>query len=156
MKDVKKSYGILKKKFGLPTYKELTTEFGLHIHDEDTTLHECVDCIVQHVEDIAKVLESIIFVDSGSPPSHLYQAKMLREKDIDTFDLFKKLMTIYWKGRTVETVANDKEMAEFVKKVFKEWKNGLKGDVVEVWKIFEEEWQNAKLREISSAVNYFG
>ena len=154
--DPKKSYENFRKKFDLPGYKEFTTEFGFHPHDGDTILHECIDGITQHIEDVAKMLESLIFVDSGSPPSHLYQAKMLREKDVDTFDLLKKLMKLYWYGKKVLVIANEKEMAEFIKKSFKEWRNDLKGEVVKIWGIFETEWENAKLREIPSSVSYFG
>ena len=157
MKDeTKKSYETLKKKFDLPGYKELTTEFGFHPHDGDTILSEFVDGITQCVEDVAKMLEAVIFVDSGSPPSHLYQAKMLMDKDVDTFDLLKRLMAIYWKGKRVMVLADEREMADFVKKTFKEWKNDLKKEIMKVWGIFEKEWQNAKMREIPTSVSYFG
>lgn len=156
MKKDKKEYEGWRKKYGLPEYRELTMEFGIAIQDGYLCLHELIDGITRNIEEVAKLLESVIFVDAGSPPTNLYQSKMLSNGNIDTFALLKRLMSLYWKGKKVKASANEREMADFIKDVFKEWRNDLKKDIVKIMDIFEKEWQHARMREIPSGYSYLG
>ena len=103
------------------------------------------------------MLESLIFVDSGNPPIHLYESKMLSDKDIDTFGLLKELMSTYWTGKRIKIQGNEKEMVSFVKKSMEKWEKNIKPKIIELSEIFETGWKNAKLRELEdNHMSYLG
>ncbi|MCS7135391.1 MAG: hypothetical protein NZ893_03065, partial [Candidatus Aenigmarchaeota archaeon] len=86
-----------------------------------------------------KLLEALIFIDSSSQPSRLYEASMLREKEIDVFDIYKGLMKLFWQGKISVLESGDNVKVEFIKNSFKEWKKA-KQEFLKIFKIFEKEW----------------
>jgi hypothetical protein len=106
--------------------------------------------------DRTQTLEPIIFAGSSGDPSILYETNMLKDKRDKTFELFKKLMSIRWRGEKVKNSAKENEMAEFVKTVHDEWINKLKKTFLEICELFEKKWKEAKLRESSTDLMYHG
>ncbi|MBS3052754.1 MAG: hypothetical protein J4428_05285 [Candidatus Aenigmarchaeota archaeon] len=158
MKDeIEKEYKKLQNKYQLPDIKKLEKEFDLKFDKPTSILQDTIDGITNEISDISKMLESLIFVDSGNPPIHLYESKMLSDKDIDTFGLLKELMSTYWTGKRIKIQGNEKEMVSFVKKSMEKWEKNIKPKIIELSEIFETGWKNAKLRELEdNHMSYLG
>lgn len=156
MKDVKKDYQKLKKKYKLPDLKSLEAEFEVEIKKPEIILQNIVDGILNVLSENSKLLESLIFVDSGSPASHLYEASMLNDHKIDAFELYKKLMSLYWSGKKVKIKGNEKEIAKLINTVYGEWIKNLKPKLLKMFETFEKEWNNVKLRETEDFAAYHG
>lgn len=153
MREIKKKYEKLRKKFKLPSLKELVKEFGVKLENPDLILHEIVEKMKEEIGKRVETLESTIFVGTSSSPSSLYQARMLNREE--AFQLYKKLMSMKWKGEKVRLTSEDRIMASFIKETFNEWRN-LKKDFIQICESFEKKWKNAKLRETSSTLAYHG
>ncbi|MFN6992020.1 MAG: hypothetical protein ACK4MM_04805, partial [Fervidobacterium sp.] len=121
MKDVKKDYQNLKNKYKLPDLKSLETEFEVELKKPEIILQNIVDDILNALSDNSKMLESLIFVDSGSPASHLYEASMLNDHKIDAFELYKKLMSLYWFGKKAKINGDEKQLTKFISTAYSEW-----------------------------------
>lgn len=155
MKDIEIAYNKLKKKYKLPDLKYLEIEFQIEIKKPELILQNIIDDILDILSDNSKLLESLIFVDSGSPASHLYEASMLNNHKIDAFDLYKKLMSLYWLGKKSKMKIDEKQLAKFINLIFNEWTKKIKPELIEMFETFEKEWINAKLRE-SEGFAYHG
>jgi hypothetical protein len=155
MKDIKKDYNKIKEKYNLPKLEMLEKEFNIELKNPDIILQNVVDGIVDTVGDTAKMLESLIFVDSGSPASHLYEASMLNDHKIDVFEMLKKMMSLYWAGKKVKIKADEKQMASFINTASKEWEK-QKQEIIKMCETFEKEWHNVKLRETEEFGTYHG
>jgi len=140
-------YEVLQKKFHLPSIKELEKEFGLQFksNQPNKIIREITDILL----DNSKLIESLIFLDSGSPPSVLYEANMIREKEMDIFSLYKELMSTYWKGKKA-LLSDEKQKAEFISKSFTKWKK-IKQELIKIYDLFEKEWPNAAFRQSERA-----
>lgn len=157
MKDIEKEYKKLQEKYKLPDIKKLEKEFDLKLDKPSSILQDAIDGITEEFSNISKMLESLVFIDPGSPPIHLYESKMLSDNNIDTFALLKDLMSTYWTGRRIKLQGNEKEMGDFVNKSTEKWEKEVKPKIVKMAEIFEKEWKNAKLRELEdSHMNYLG
>jgi len=156
MKDIKNKYDQFRKKYSLPKLEELTKEFAVKLESPDLILHDIVDKIKEEILDKAKTLESIIFIGSSDEPSILYEANMLKGKREKIFAFYKKLMSIVWNGRKVETSANEEDMVKFIKETHNDWTKNLKKEFIEICKIFENKWKDASLREATTEMMYHG
>jgi hypothetical protein len=136
-------YESLQKRFHLPSINDLEKEFGLELksHQTNKIIKEITDTLLNN----SKLIESLIFLDSGSSPSSLYEASMLREKEIDVFSLYKELMSTYWKGKKA-LLSDDKQKADFISKSFTKWKK-IKQDLAKIFDLFEKEWPNVAFRQ---------
>ncbi|MEM5777348.1 MAG: hypothetical protein QXJ06_02770 [Candidatus Aenigmatarchaeota archaeon] len=145
-------YEYLQKKFKLPSIKEIKKEFGIELKKED------LDSIINEVTDIfsenARLLESLLFVDSGSPPARLYEASMLKENEIDIFEIYKEMMSLFWFGKRIKLNGNEKQKVEFILKSFNKWKK-MRQELEKIFNLFEKEWVNVSFRQ-SDDVIYHG
>lgn len=153
MKEVKKEYEKLKKKFNLPPLKELIREFGVKLESPDSILRDIIEKMKEEMSKHAETLESTIFVRSSSNPSLLYQARMINKEE--AFQLYKKLMSMKWKGEKAKLTSEDRVMASFIIETFDEWKK-LKKDFIRICESFEKKWKDVKLGETSSGLAYHG
>ena len=155
MGEVEKRYQQLKKKYNLPSLKELVNEFGINPENPDLILHDIINKILENFLDSSKTLESIVFVNPNSLPSQLYEANMIKSKRNEVFELYKKLMSMYWEGERSVINAKEKEMAVFIREVFNDWTKKIKHELMNICELFQKEWKNAKLRG-SSSLMYHG
>ncbi|MBU5690004.1 MAG: hypothetical protein QXM68_02505 [Candidatus Aenigmatarchaeota archaeon] len=145
-------YENIQKKFGLPNQKDLEKEFGIEI--KKPIPKDIAEEVIKVLSENARMLESLIFVDSGSPASHLYEASMLREEDIDVFELYKSLMATYWQGKKLLMEGNDQKICDFIGKTMLKWKKA-KADLLRIFELFEKKWPEVVLRD-SSEPAYHG
>ena len=156
MKDVKKKYETLRKKYQLPTFDNLIREFQVKLDNPDLVLYDIIQKICDDICDSVQTLESILFAGSSVDPSTLYEANMLKDKRNKIFELFKELMSIRWKGERVKINGKENEMAEFVKTVHKRWTNELKKSFMEICELLEKKWKNVELRKSPTDLMYHG
>jgi len=145
MTDLKKNYDKLKAKYKLPDLKFLQAEFGIEL--KETILQSIVDGMLNVIFDNAKLIESIIFVDSGSAASHLYEASMINENKIDAFEVYKKLMSLYWSGKKAKIKNDEKIMSAFINECYEKWSKIIKVKLLKMYEVFEKEWNSVSLRE---------
>ena len=147
MSEVEKSFNKLRKKYGLPPLKRLMMEFGIKPETPELVLHETTEKILEKVSSTAKILESVIFISTGSLPSQLYEANMIKDKKDEVFKLYKKLMQTYWSGEGALLSGDEKEISQFINRVFHEWTGKIKKELMSICELFQKEWKDAKLRE---------
>ncbi len=151
----KKKYEQLRKKYDLPDLKNLIKEFEVKAEEPDLILHEIINKIIEKTSDCAQKIESIIFAGISGEPCSLYESKMLEDKD-KTFELFKEMMSIKWKGERVKIDANENEMAKFIKEAYGLWIKRIKPDFTNICQLLEKEWKNASLRNSNLEMMYHG
>jgi hypothetical protein len=156
MKDVKKRYEILRRKYQLPVFEDLVREFSIKLDNPDLIFNDIIEKVCDDISHRTQTLESIIFPGSSGNPSTLYETNMLKNKRDEAFGLYKELMSILWEGEKVKSIAKEKEMADFVKTIHDEWKNKLKKKFVEICELFEKKWKGVKLKETSTELMYHG
>ncbi len=156
MKDIKNKYDRLRKKYSLPKLEELVKEFSIKLESPDLILHDIICKINEEISDCAKTLESIIFIGSSGEPSVLYESNMLKDKREKTFTLYKELMSIIWKSRSVLTEANEKNMTNFINESYNKWVKKLKKDFIEICEILGNKWKDVSLRRDTTEMMYHG
>ena len=156
MENVKRKYETFRNKYSLPKFSDLIKEFNVNSENPDLILHDIVDKINDRVMSHAKIIESIIFVGTGETASNLFEAKMLRNRRKSIFELYKELMSIKWKGIKIETRADEKEMANFIKDTHEKWIKKLKIEFVNICEEFEKRWKDASLGTSSTETMYLG
>ena len=156
MEDVKKKYETLRKKYSLPLLSDLTKEFCIKLDNPDLILQDIIDKIKEKITDNATTIESIIFVGSSENLSNLYETKILKNKKKEMFEFYKELMSITWKSRKVETTADEKEMADFIKETYDKWVKKLKKEFIDICEKFEKGWKSASLGTTPTEMMYLG
>ncbi|MCX8178844.1 MAG: hypothetical protein N3D75_03375 [Candidatus Aenigmarchaeota archaeon] len=145
-------YDDYQKKYGLIPAKDIEKEFGFD--PKKSKPKEIAEKIISTLSENAKLLENLIFVDSGSPASHLYQASMLRQKDIDVFETYKNMMSMLWQGKRIVLENNEQKMVDYINKTTLKWKK-IKVELLNVFELFEKEWPQVALRDTDD-VAYHG
>lgn len=156
MEDVKKDYEALKNKYSLPILSDLAREFCVGLNNPDLILNDIICKIKEKITDNAKITESLVFVGSSESPSDMYEAKMLKNKRKEIFELYKELMSIVWKVRRIETTADEKEMANFIKEIYDKWTNKIKKEFTSICEQFEKRWKDTSLGDTSTETMYLG
>lgn len=153
--DVRKFYDKLKARHKLPKLEDLENDFSLELKSPGSLLQDIISSITNVLSDNSKMIESLIFVDSGSPASHLYEATMLNSNKLDLFELYKKLNSLYWAGKKVKIKSDEKEMASYINTCTERW-NKFKAELLKMCETFEREWNDVELRETEEFASYHG
>ncbi|MFH8080948.1 MAG: hypothetical protein QXO84_03680 [Candidatus Aenigmatarchaeota archaeon] len=143
------AYEEFQKKYELPSIVDLENEFGIELKKK--SVNEVIESIIDVFSENAKLLESLLFIDSGSSPSKLYEASMLRENEIDVFYIYKQLMAMFWQGKKSLFSVENKQKAEFIKNSYKNWKE-LKNELIKVFDLFEKEWPSVVFRQSDQTI----
>lgn len=153
MKETKKMYDELKKKYKLPEFEALKNEFGIGKIEEDTPiLIEIMKKIDDKLDLFLKILNRMLQPDTTI--SDLYECKVFTDDDKkEMFELFKKLMVIHNTMLLVEVDPNEKKEAEFISDVFSKWP-ALKKGIMNVVEKMKGSW--SKDINISEDLGYLG
>ncbi len=142
-------YEMFQKKYKLPGLNDIEKEFNFEAKKK--TAEEIIEEMIDVFSDNAKLLESLLFIDSGSPVSKMYEASMLREKEIDVFDMYKDMMSLFWLGKKSLLNGENIDKAEFISKSFVRWKK-MKQELAKIFDLFEKEWPNVAFRQADDVV----
>lgn len=150
---VKKLYETLRKKYKLPGFDELDSEFEISaIEAESGLLREIRKQISERVGDVSSLLQAVLQPDTNLVD--LYESRVFNEAEKQRlFELYKRLMVA---DRTLIelSVENDEKMdAAFIKSFTVEWKK-LRPELVNFIKKLKESWE--KDTEEEEAAGYMG
>lgn len=152
-KDIKKQYEILRKKYSLPDFDSINTEFEISsIENEDFLLREIRRKITEKLDFYGKILESLIQPDTASL-SAMHECKFIEDDEKENiYNIYKKLMIIN-RNSIIASLESDKENADFIKISFEEWLK-LKNDVKSLTEKIKLTWE--KETDIKEELGYLG
>lgn len=150
---IKKLYETLRKKYKLPGFDELDSEFEISaIEAESGLLREIRQQISEKVSDVSSLFQTVLQPDTNLVD--LYESRVFDEAEKRRlFELFKKLMVA---NRTLMELAieNDEKLdAAFIKSFTAEWKK-TKPELLKFIKKLRESWE--KDTEEGEAAGYMG
>jgi len=154
--ELKKAYAKVRKKYKLiPTFEELDKEFEITLIDPDrihflirdinrainSRLHKCVDSILPiinpHPSSLHSMMETKFFEKQNT-------AKL--------FEFYKKIMYLIHKS-ILSSVKSEKDEANFINEVWKEWPK-IKSEMIEYLTKITEGW--AKTEKEENREDYLG
>lgn len=150
---VRKRYEALKKKYGLPKFDELDSEFEIStLEHEDFLLSAVRKKIMEKVGDASCLLEEVLHPDTNL--ADLYESRVFDEDEKKgLFEIYKRLMFAD-RYATELSISNDEKLdADFVKSFTAEWRK-LKPDLVKFIRKLKESWE--KETEEGEVAGYMG
>lgn len=145
---IKEHYVKFAKKYNLPKFEELDSEF--EIGKIDTKLGF-------YFKDISRAINNKIGYFAGlleptvNPPiptihSMVETSNIDKNEKEDILKLYKKLLFLAHKGYTLEAVKDENKVAEFIKDIWKVWPE-LREEMFRSMKIITEAWVKIKEQE---------
>ena len=131
--DVKKRYGVLAKKYALPSFKDVSEQFELEKIDVDS---DCFARIIRKTM-MDKVVNSLGFLEMllnpvNAPRIYLHFIKNMNMDDKriieKAYDIFGELSLTCL---ALELSYSEKKEADMIKRIFKEWE-GIRPDFIEL------------------------
>ena len=148
------NYDDLKKKFDLPEYDELNSEFDIEDISKESklVLHKIRDKMHEKMDYYSAILESIVNPDQVL--KDIYESKnttdMTRE---NAYVIYKRLMVIIRHADLARLDASVDSQAAFIKESNSEWKS-LKPDLTKHVQKLSNVWK--KDTDIKEDLSYFG
>ena len=151
--DIRKEFEKLGKKFDIPSFEELDSEFEISlIEHKQFMLREIRKKICERLESVIKVLDEILQPDTNI--NNLYECKEFNDEEKgDIFKLYKRLMVLNRWSAKVNITHIDEEEAEFINESYKELKE-LKSQLVNIMEKLKESWK--KDTDIQEDLGYMG
>lgn len=123
LKDLKKEYSVLQKKYKLPSFKELNEDFEIDKIDRETetTLRLIRKVMMEKISNSLAFLE-MIANPAGAPRVYLNFIKGItngEKKDLET--LFDKLGKMSMVSISAEIDYSEKKEADMIRYIFAEW-----------------------------------
>ncbi len=149
----REKYKEMAKKFKLPKLEDLEKVFAFKLSkDSENIFYDIMKGIEETLIYSRKLLESLIFINEGSSPGHIYESRFIKK---DIFKSYKKLMEIRWKYINLYFHTTEKKCAEFIKTSYDDWNGEIKENILELSKDMENAWKNYKGKKQENQ-NYFG
>ncbi len=150
---MKKLYETLRKKYKLPGFDELDSDFEIGlIEAESNLLREIRKQIGEKVRDVSSIFQTVLQPDTNLVD--LYESRVFDEAEKQRlFELFKKLMVV---DRTLIELAieNDEKLdAAFIKSFAAEWKK-TKPELLRFVRRLRDYWE--KETDEGEAAGYMG
>jgi hypothetical protein len=142
LEELKKDYAVLRGKYKLPSFKELNEEFDV----EKVAEHE-TDCLLREMRKaiMDKVIAYLRFIEMLLNPSNAPMFFFALVKGL-TSDDKRALERIYEKlgGLEIDVIEldchyNEKEEADFIKKIIKEWQC-IKEEMLKIVEVLKRNW----------------
>ena len=151
--DIKKEYEVLKKKYNLPEFSLLDSEFEISSIDEPNFLVRHIrKKIDERVEYFCKILEGILQPDTCL--SGLHECKFFNEQQKkDIYALYKKLMVMNRYAVELSILNNEQQDVSFILETVQEW-DEIKKKLARYASQLKENWE--KEIEVKEDVGYFG
>lgn len=140
--EIRKEYEKIQKKYKIPEFEELNTEFELESLEKKEFL---VRAIRRRMNDkvifFCRIIENIIY-PNGQSQIGTYEAGFFSdEKKNELSVIHKKLMIYERQSLLLDITPNDNGDAEYIKALTLEWKN-FKNELKETVLIMENSWKN--------------
>ena len=152
--DIEKEYDKLSKKFKLPKFKDIDSEFEIsNLENTRFLIKNILRKIAEKLEFYIEIIGNLVHPDASNISS-MYEVRYLSEDEKnDMYILFKKMMKA--ERNIVEVVLrnDEKQQAELLNSFFNEWLDMKKGLIGCIGKI-KESW--GKDSSIEEDVGYLG
>lgn len=152
--DLKKEYGVLKEKYGLPSFDEISEDFDIEKLDDKETSHlmrEIRRVLMDKLSAYLNLFENL--VNPSGPPMFIFSA--LRSMDNSNKpklrEIYKRLSKIQIGSMKLDTIYNEDLEAKFVKDIFSSWQEIKK----EIYTVFDDFDKNFDKENGSKESRYF-
>lgn len=152
--DVKGDYEKLQKKYRLPDYEYINSDFEISsIEQKKFLLREIRRKMFNKFDGIKELLELIILPDTNSFSS-MYETKLFDEEEKNQiYNIYRTLMMIDRLATIVNLKSNEKEDAEFILNALEEWKK-IKIQLLPFLEKLKNNWM--KETTVKEDLGYFG
>ncbi|NTV23779.1 MAG: hypothetical protein HGA85_05390 [Nanoarchaeota archaeon] len=150
----KEKYSELQKKYNLPDFNSLNTDFDLEDIEGETAILLSRVRVKMHekIDFYAKTIENMLQPESSL--ADMYEAHYVEDDDKSSaYALFKKLMKLIRMSTFIAITNKEEENAEFIKTAFKEWESSKK-EIKKLLQHLIDLW--GMETDIKEDLNYFG
>jgi len=153
--DARKKYEKIRKKYKLPKLEELEDMFAFKLaKDSENDLYDICKGILESIDFSKEILENILFLHEGSPPSNIYEANFIETREC--FRIYRKIMELKWKYVKTYFDSNEKNLAEFINESYKSWNGKIKKYLIDISERMEKAWKNYKEKDKKNNQTYLG
>ena len=142
LEELKKEYAKLQKKYSLPSFEKLNEEFDIEKIAENETdflLREVRKAIMDKVINYLRFIEMLLN-PSNAPMFFLSLIKGLNSQDKRILErMYEKLGTLEIDVICLDCKYNEKDEADFIKKLTKEWKD-ISDEMIKLTEILKRNW----------------
>jgi hypothetical protein len=139
----------------LPKLEEIEEAFEISVKNDSLVIQNIRNEISFKAYEIAKSIESLIFINEGTDPDVLYTEQMIRDQKESLYLIYKELNSITMKGSSLRFEHDRKKDAEFIKSALKEW-TAVESLLKTVFAKAEEGWKNLSLESNNIEETYHG
>jgi len=152
--EIEKEYGKLSKKFKLPKFKEIDSEFEIsNLENERFLIRNILRKVEEKLEFYIEVIGNIVHPDASSLSS-MYEVRYFSEDEKnDMYMLFKKLMKSDRDVIKLILLSDEKKQADFLNSFFVDWLK-MKDELINHIDKMKESWE--KSSTIEEDLGYFG
>jgi hypothetical protein len=152
--EIEEEYNKLSKKYKLPKFKEIDSEFEIStLEDTRFLIKNILRRISEKLEFYIELVSSLVHPDASSL-SNMYEVRYFSDDEKnDIYKLFKKLMKINRSMIKAVLDGDEKGEADFLNKFYKEWEYLKKELLVYIGKM-KDSWEKQSTIEEDTA--YFG
>ncbi len=155
LEKLKKKYVIFEKKYSLPPFKDLNENFDIEKISEQETdylLREIRKIVVDKAVAYLRFTEMLLN-PSNAPMFFLTLVKGLTSQDKRIIErMYEKLGSFEIDVIELDAKYNEKDEAEFIKKIQKEWKT-ISVDMIKLTEVLRRNWNQ---KAIKDERGYFG
>ena len=149
---LKKEYMGLQKKYNLPKFSLLDSDFEISKAD-GPLLKESIKLISETLKDSLDAIQSILSPDSSSIVS-LHECRTFDDEEKrKLYSLFKKTIILIRKANIASIDYDEKKAASFISESYKEWQ-AIKKELVNTYKKLIDSWE--KENDIKEQLGYLG
>lgn len=150
---VKEKYEEIKKKYKLPDYEEINSEFEIEIIEKPIFLMSDINKRINEKLDYYLHIFENILNPEGSLAS-MHECKVIGENTKKEINLIYKRMMFLKRSHDLVSINNqEKELGEFVSEFLKEWKE-IKIKLLKIMAMLKDEWEKSEGKKES--FSYFG
>ena len=152
--EIEKEYNKLSKKFKLPKFKEIDSEFEIsNLESARFLIKNILRRIEEKLEFYIEVIGNLVHPDASSL-STMYEVRYFSDDEKnDVYMLFKKLMKANRSIIELVLVSDEKKQTDFLKGFLNEWQDMKKELINHIGKM-KDSWE--KESTIEEDLGYFG
>ncbi|MDP4039184.1 MAG: hypothetical protein Q8P57_01215 [Candidatus Pacearchaeota archaeon] len=156
IEDIKKKYGVLKKKYNLPSFDEVDSDFGIGKIENFSgdILKEIRGAMMEKVVHYVRLMEMMISPSQNSPVFMVFLREINEENKSIMNKVLKSFVGLELSAFRLDIDSKQTKEAEQINKIFTAWNNSKK-DLNKLIDMMESNW-NGVQKENKSYRGYFG
>ena len=152
--EIEKQYYEIKKKYTLPEFKELDSEFEISdLEETNFLLRAIVRRIAEKLDFYSTMLEEILQPDTSNLYA-MHETRFFDEKEKNQmYDLYRKLMNYNRQSIEVSIKNDERELTDFITSFFSIWVS-LKNELLRFVKTMKNSWETET--DVKEDLRYLG